>query len=71
MYVLKILGCTTLLIALFLLIFTPCKAQELTSVCEQAITDSVVVHLKYMDGIATLSDSYNAENKMKRVCDGN
>ena len=42
--------------------------KALTKSCELAITQSIEVHLMYMSGDKTLTDSYNAEAKVKKIC---
>lgn len=44
------------------------NAFALTSECELATEQATSIHWKYVNGDATITESYNAMNKMKKVC---
>ena len=55
---------------LLLLLLTFTISFAMTLKCELATNQAVNIHVKYMNNKATLTDSYNAMNKMKKSCKG-
>ena len=44
------------------------QADQLSKQCELAMNDAVRIHVKYMEGVVPLSDSYNVEAIAKKIC---
>ena len=44
------------------------QAESLAQKCEDATNKAVEIHVNYMNNIATLTESYNASDEMKRIC---
>jgi len=41
---------------------------DMTKECEMATSKSTKIHMEYVDGNATLTDSYNAKLIMDKIC---
>lgn len=55
------------LVILTMIILT-INAFALSQECEVATEQATKIHWKYVNGEATITESYNAMNKMKKVC---
>ena len=56
------------IITLMVLLLATIQAESLTQKCEDATNKAVEIHVNYMNNIATLTESYNASDEMKRIC---
>ena len=43
--------------------------ENLSTRCEEAIDYATKIHMKYVDGNATITESYNATKKAEKICD--
>ena len=63
-----LVGFTIVALWVAFLIVLSSAVNALTPQCESATWKATLVHVQYMEGNATLTDSYNANNKMKEIC---